>query len=68
MCHNGGTVVLRRSGQAEFSATKYWRDASGEPRPTATVTLWRYPKAQAESIDDAYKAGQAAIVIYRNGD
>ena len=68
VCHNGGTVVLRRSGQAEFSATKYWRDASGEPRPTATVTLWRYPKAQAESIDDAYKAGQAAIVIYRNGD
>ena len=69
LCHNGGKISQRISGEVDFRATKKWRDNLTDinQRPETTVTLWRYsvPNEGNHSIDTMYNAGQAAQVIYR---
>lgn len=47
--HDGGTVILTRTGKTDYSAYKIWQDEEdenedhiGDDRPETTWTLWRY--------------------------
>lgn len=41
--YEGGTMVLRRMGTTDYTATKAWLDGGNkENRPATTFTLWRY--------------------------
>ena len=66
-CHNDGTIKEVLYNTVNFQAEKVWKDPSGtaETRPDATVTLWRYVKGTADSIDDAYTKGVAAQVVFQ---
>lgn len=70
LCHNGGSMTQVRYDFVDFSATKEWKDPEGtqSTRPKATVTLWRYIKGTADSIDDAYENSKAAQVIFQTMD
>ena len=69
LCHNGGTITEVLYGTVNFRATKTWKDPDGTTdRPTSTVTLWRYTKTSADSIDDAYNNGKAAQVVFQTKD
>ena len=70
LCHNGGYITEVLQATTTFDATKVWKDSDSNAgnRPTATVTLWRYSKGTAASIDEAYKNGKAAQVIYLRHD
>lgn len=68
LCHNGGEIKEKLEAVTEFTATKVWKDEEKTGRPTATVTLWRYPLEDGadNGIDATYASGKAAQVIYGN--
>ncbi len=66
LCHNGGSITEVLYDSVDFTATKVWKDPNGtEDRPTATVTLWRYIKTEANGIDDAFNNNKAAQVVFQ---
>jgi hypothetical protein len=70
LCHNGGIITEVLYKNVNFTASKIWKDSTTEKtaRPTSTVTLWRYIKNEASSIDDAYEKGVAAQVVFQTNE
>lgn len=67
LCHNNGTITEVLYKEVDFKAQKEWKDpdGTGDNRPDASVTLWRYIKTEAKDLDDAYTKGVAAQVIFQ---
>ena len=42
-CYNGQKIIHTLRSTFDFTATKIWKDDGNTVRPSAEVTLWRYP-------------------------
>lgn len=51
--HNGGTLILIRTGTEDFYATKQWLDDNTTQRPRSTWTLWRYANREGAGYQTA---------------
>lgn len=71
--HAGGTIILTRQGEVDYTATKVWLDPAGaqeEQRPEGYFELWRYTqKGEDSSFQQASTvAGQADTPLKTNED
>ena len=67
-CYNGQKIIQTLTGTTNCTATKEWKDQTGDLRPAATVTLWRYSMKDESDTEIDMTRSARVIVPGVSGD